>query len=53
MFKKIGRAFLAAISSPTAVKEEKNLFTFVLIRVLLAAGASDGLVQIARIFVKA
>lgn len=44
--KKIGRAFIAAITSPTAVKEERNLAVFVATRVLLAAGASEGLIQL-------
>lgn len=46
MFKKIWRAFLAAVASPEAVKQERSLAAFVLFRVLLAAGASAGLADI-------
>lgn len=50
---KIARAFVAAVTSPTAVKQEKNLVVFVLVRVLLAAGASDGIVQLVQLIGKA
>lgn len=51
--KKILRSFVAAVTSPTAVKDEKNLVVFVAVRVLLAAGASDGLVQLVQLIGKA
>lgn len=45
MFKKILRGFQAAVTSPTAVKQERSLAAFVIGRVLLAAGASTALVE--------
>lgn len=45
-FTKVARGFMAAVTSPTAVQDEKNLAVFVLIRLLIAAGASDGIVQL-------
>lgn len=48
----IGRAFVAAVTSPTAVKQEKSLVVFVAVRVLLAAGASDGIVQLVQLIGK-
>lgn len=40
------RAALAAVTSPEAVKMEKHLAVFVAVRVLLAVGASAGLVDL-------
>lgn len=42
--KKILHAILAAVTSPTAVKAEKNLAVFIAVRVAIALGASAGLV---------
>lgn len=42
------RAFLAAITSPEAVKLERGLAAFIVVRVLIAVGASAGLVELAR-----
>lgn len=39
-----GRAFLAAITSPQAVKLEEGLGVLVAVRVLQALGASAGLI---------
>lgn len=44
--KKAGNAFLAAITSPDAVKAEKSLAVFITTRVLIAVGASAGLVAL-------
>lgn len=44
--KKLWHAFTAAITSPTAVKQEKSLAAFILVRLLLAVGASAGLVAL-------
>lgn len=44
--KKAWRAFLAAITSPTAVKQEKSVAVFIVTRVLLAIGASEGLIKL-------
>lgn len=46
VFKRVAAALLAAVTSPTAVKEERSLAAFVVGRVLLAAGASYGIEQI-------
>jgi hypothetical protein len=43
---KAARAFVAAITSPEAVKQEKSLAVLVVTRVLLAIGAGDALVQL-------
>lgn len=51
--KQMGRAVVAAVTSPTAVKEEKSLAVLVLTRLLLAAGASEGIVQLVQLVVKA
>lgn len=52
MFKKLGRGFLAAITSPTAVKEEKSLAVLIAVRLLQAAGAGGGLVLLAQALIK-
>lgn len=39
-------AFLAAITSPEAVKLQRGLATLVVTRVLIAVGASVGLVEL-------
>jgi len=46
MLKKALRAFLAAVTSPEAVKHEKSLAVLVITRVLLAVGASASLVAL-------
>lgn len=43
---KVPRSFLAAITSPEAVKAEKSLLVLVVTRLLLAAGATTGLVEL-------
>lgn len=45
MLKRAYKAFLAAVSSPEAVKQEKSLAVFIAVRVALACGASAGLVM--------
>lgn len=42
---KIWHGLLAAVTSPTAVKQERSLAAFVIGRVLLAAGASLAIEQ--------
>lgn len=49
--KKIWRGLVAAVTSPEAVKQERSLAALVLARVLLAAGASTGLVELVEKFV--
>lgn len=44
--KKLGAAFLAAITTPTAIKEERSLAALIVFRLLLAVGASTGLVDL-------
>jgi hypothetical protein len=44
--KKVVRAIVAAVTSPEAVKLEKSLAVLVATRVLLAVGASAGLVEL-------
>jgi hypothetical protein len=44
---RVGRAVLAALTSPEAVKAEKSIAVLVVTRVLLAVGASAGLVELA------
>lgn len=44
--KKVGAAVLAALSSPTAVTAEKSVGVLVATRVLLAVGASAGVVSV-------
>lgn len=46
--KKVGRAVLAALTTPDAVKAEKYLGVVVAVRVLQAVGASAGLVELVR-----
>lgn len=43
---KAGKAALAAVTSPEAVKAEKSLAVLVAVRVLLAVGAGTGLVEL-------
>lgn len=45
MFKTVWRAFLGAVSSPEAVKQERSLAALVVFRVVLAVGASAGLAE--------
>lgn len=45
--KKIWRGLVAAVTSPEAVKQERSLASLVVGRVLLAAGASYGIEQLA------
>lgn len=45
VFKRVVRAFVAAVTSPTAVTKEKNLAVFVGVRVALSLGASAALVD--------
>lgn len=40
------RAFLAAITSPEAVKLERGLAAFVAVRIAIALGASVGFVEL-------
>lgn len=42
----IWHALVAAVTSPTAVKQERSLAAFIITRLLLAAGATEGVVQI-------
>jgi hypothetical protein len=42
----IWHAFLAAITSPDAVKKERSLAALVVFRILLAAGATTGLAEL-------
>lgn len=44
--KKAWRGFIAAVTSPTAVKHEKSLAVFIAVRVLQAVGASAALVAL-------
>jgi hypothetical protein len=44
--KAAGRAFLAAVTSRSVVPIEKKLAVFILVRVLVALGASAGLVEL-------
>ena len=46
VLKKAWRGFLAAITSPTAVEQEKNLAVFLITRVLISVGASAGVVAL-------
>lgn len=46
LFSKVWNGLKAAVTSPTAVKQERSLAAFVVGRVLLAAGASFGVEQI-------
>lgn len=46
MLRRLWNAFTAAVTSPTAVTQERNLAAFVLCRMLLAVGASASLVAI-------
>lgn len=41
----MGRAFLAAVTSPEAVKQERSLAAFIVVRVALAIGASAAFVS--------
>jgi hypothetical protein len=43
---KAWRGFLAAVTSPTAVAQEKSLAVFIAVRVLQAVGASAALVAL-------
>lgn len=43
-FKRVVRAFVAAVTSPSAVTKEKNLAVFIAVRVALSLGASAALV---------
>lgn len=45
---KVWHAFTAAVTSPTAVQQERSFATFVTVRILLAIGASASLVELAR-----
>ena len=40
------RGFLAAVTSTEAVKAEKSLAVLIAVRVLIAVGASDALIQL-------
>lgn len=44
--KEIGRALLAAVTSPNVVPLEKKLGVLIAVRVLIAAGASAEIVQL-------
>jgi hypothetical protein len=43
---KAWHGFTAAVTSPTAVAQEKSLAVFITVRVLIAVGASDALVRL-------
>ena len=43
MLRKAWKGFLAAVTSPEAVKAEKSLAVFIAVRVLQAVGAGAGL----------
>lgn len=43
---KAWHGFLAAITSPEAVAKERSLAVLIAVRILLAVGASDALVQL-------
>lgn len=45
---RLAHGFVAAVTSPEAVTKERSLAVLVATRVLLAVGASDALVQLAR-----
>ena len=47
----IGRAFLAAVTSPEAVKLERGVAALVVFRVLLALGATLELAELLKRFV--
>lgn len=44
--KRAGRAFVAAVTSPAAVKEEKSLAVLIAVRLGLSAGAAAALVEL-------
>lgn len=48
--KRAGRAFVAAVTSPEAVKKEKALAVFIVVRVALALGASASFIQLIESF---
>lgn len=43
-----GKAFLAAVTSPQVVKAEKAVAVLVITRVLIAVGASAGLIELVK-----
>lgn len=43
---KVIAAFIAAVTSPSAVAQERSLAVFIVTRVLLASGASYGIVEL-------
>lgn len=43
-FKKAWKGFVAAVTSPTAVKQEKSAAVFITTRIVLSLGASAGVV---------
>ena len=45
--RKIAKGFIAAVTSPEAVRYERSLATLVVVRVLLAIGATDALIRLA------
>lgn len=49
----VWHGLVAAVTSPTAVKQEKSLAALVAGRVLLAAGASAGIVEIVQKLISA
>lgn len=48
--RKAWNGFLAAVTSPTAIEKEKSLAILIAVRVLIAVGASDGLIRIVQSF---
>lgn len=46
MFKKILRGFMAAVTTPEAVKLEKSLGAIIAVRILIALGAGAGIVEL-------
>ncbi len=50
---RIGKGIWAAVASTDAVRQEKNLAVLIGTRLLISAGATDGLVKIVQAIVKA
>ncbi len=50
---RIGRGIWAAVASTDAVRAEKNLAVLIATRLLISAGATDGLLKIVQAIIKA
>lgn len=46
---KLWRGFIAAVTSPEAIRQEKSLATLILTRLLIATGAGGGLVELIKL----